>query len=153
MVFWGKIVVDSVLSRILQPTDLRVFCANFLGWKMRLCYFSRFLHVWGNQHRSLQYDLNYFWRGFTEQIIQIRGITQIFKIEIKWENFVWKASGRWKLIYSILSLFIEHCSLLIKYAGSYPLLLPPSDDWSCWSGPPITHLAKGDCARDCRRYL
>ena len=147
------LVSCAVLSQIWIFTGLCIFVLIFWHTKMRSCYFSRFLHVWGNQHRSLQYDLNYFWRGFTEQIIQIRGITQIFKIEIKWENFVWKASGRWKLIYSILSLFIEHCSLLIKYAGSYPLLLPPSDDWSCWSGPPITHLAKGDCARDCRRYL
>ena len=26
-------------------TDLRVFCANFLGEKMRLCYFLRFFQV------------------------------------------------------------------------------------------------------------
>ena len=35
----------AVLSRIWILTDLRVFCANFWGEKMRLCYFSRFLQV------------------------------------------------------------------------------------------------------------
>ena len=33
MVFLGKIVVYGVLSRILQPTGLRVFCAIFWGKK------------------------------------------------------------------------------------------------------------------------
>ena len=36
MVFLGKIVVYGVLSRILLPTGLRVFCANLFGQKVLL---------------------------------------------------------------------------------------------------------------------
>ena len=36
----------AVLSRIWILSDLRVFCAYFVGENMRLCYFLRFFQVW-----------------------------------------------------------------------------------------------------------
>ena len=42
MVFWRKIDVYSVLLRILLPTGLRVFCANFLGQKCARANFNVF---------------------------------------------------------------------------------------------------------------
>ena len=87
----------AVLSRIWILTDLRVFCANFLDEKMRLCYVLRFFqvckgggspfhtYIHRNHHQS-------FWvircLGLREHrvvwIFQSCCFQQLFKLLISW---------------------------------------------------------------------
>ena len=47
----------AVLSWNSLLADLRVFCANFRGTKMRLCYFLRYLHVWPRRVWKISFTL------------------------------------------------------------------------------------------------
>ena len=112
----------AVLSRNWILTDLQVFCANFWGEKVRLCYFSRFLQVWAglNSLVSVAGSSTLLRMHFAE-FLKLLDIFALF-------NF-YNFSSRGQFTNALFNFYILHSAKKIKTQKNSKQKTAQMQDW------------------------